>query len=366
MSFVMTHLDGRPEYKLPRLQKLVTFLESQPQTLTWTKTLYFGRLTPNSCHHWNEDNRKKRDEEYSALEPRLLVILLQMTNLSYLWLSFVSLDLSIVSFIARSRSLETLEISAPVQPDSSNAASISFLRESGAEKSTLRTFRWSSHCTGQEEALAVILYSSQNLTELCCWSPELASIISTRLPDQVFHNLRTLDLVISPQDSAIDSFLHLGLKYPSLITLKLSTDGLERPIQLLRRLEARGINSRDFPSIEIVGGPLPLVVVLTRGRRVREIRAYCAEYGLPSYRTVDQLALIESHADITSLYLGVSRWDEGDIEAVGRLFPHLENLEYIASNDDMNFLFVGMAREQVHVASTVKVSENAQSINLQQ
>ncbi|KAG8983699.1 hypothetical protein FRB90_005830, partial [Tulasnella sp. 427] len=136
MSFAITLIDGRPEYKLPRLQKFITLLENQPQTLAWIKALYFGRLATASCQWRDEADRKKRDEEYSALKPRLLAFLLQMINLSYLWLSGVSLDLSILSFVVRSGSLETLEISAAVQPDPPNAALIPSLCKGGAERST--------------------------------------------------------------------------------------------------------------------------------------------------------------------------------------------------------------------------------------
>ncbi|KAG8965634.1 hypothetical protein FRC00_010187 [Tulasnella sp. 408] len=332
ISFVISEMDL--DQKLPTLKQLVLLLEEQPHMTKWVQKLYMGKqpsIRPSGQH----DDHATRMQEYSALVSRLHSLFQRMPNLKALYLIYMPITPSIHARILQSQTLRELYLEGVSFPD---PVSIPSVGEFEAEGLNLEVFNWASPMTRQAEEAAVALIARlQNVMEMQLWTREgttVPSIVERRIPSQVFQSLHTLTITIPPGNSAAEGFLHLGLRSPSLKSLQLHRSYQETPRQLANRLEARGIGTQHFSSIQIFKGPLPLAVVFGKGRPIREfwidgeVMPYEPQDGTS---TVDDLARLQSKADITYLYLGVPKWNENDFVILGERFPLLETFTYFDS-----------------------------------
>ncbi|KAG9049496.1 hypothetical protein FS837_010092 [Tulasnella sp. UAMH 9824] len=332
LSFVVSEMDL--EQKIPTLKQLALLLDEQPHVLKWVQKLFMGKQ-PSIRPTGQLDDHAIRMQEYSALVSRLHSLFQRMSNLKALHLIYMPITLPIHVKILQSQTLKELHLEGISFPD---PVSIPSVGEFKAEGLNLEVFKWASPMTGRAEEAAVALIARlQNVVEMQCWTRDGAtvpSIIERRLPNQVFQSLHALIITVPPGDSAAEGFMHLGLRSPNLKSLQLHRSYEETPRQLADRLEARGIGTQHFSSIQIFKGPLPLAVVFGKGRPIREfwIDGEVSPYEpQDETSTVDDLALLESKADITYLYLGVPKWNENDFVIVGERFPLLETFTYFQS-----------------------------------
>lgn len=332
------------DQKLPTLKQLALLLEEQPHMIKWVQKLYMGKQ-PSTRPSGQRDDHATRMQEYSELVSRLHSLFQRMSNLKALYLIYMPITPSIHVRILQSRTLKELHLDGISFPD---PVSIPSVGEFGAEGLDLEVFDWASSMTRRAEEAAVGLIARlQNVMEMHLWTQEgttVPSLIERRLPNQVFQSLHTLTITIPPGDSAAEGFMHLGLRSPSLKSLQLHRSYEETPRQLANRLEARGMGAQHFSSIQIFKGPLPLAVVFGKGRPIREfwIDGEVMPYEpQDEISTVDNLALLQSKADITYLYLGVPKWNENDFVIVGERFPLLETFTYFESGGtDQSVLIV--------------------------
>ncbi|KAG8943672.1 hypothetical protein FRC04_002572 [Tulasnella sp. 424] len=339
VSFVAS--DRNLDHKLPVLKHVVALLEERPHMVKWIRKLYMGK-EPGIRPPGQNSEQVARVQEYSALGSRLHSLFLRMSNVQCLHLVYLPISPPIYFNILQSTALKKLHLEGI---SFSNLITVPSIEEVNAEGLDLQVLNWASPVSGRaEEAAVALIARSQNLVEMQCWTPEgtdIPSIIERRVPNQVFRSLRTLIVTVPPGDSALDGFLHLGLRCPSLKSLQLHRSYQETPRQLADRLKVRGIKARHFSSLQTFKGPLPLAVVLGKDRPIHE---FWIDGEIMSYepqddtRTADDLALLKSKVDVTYLYLGVPRWDEDDFEAVARRCPRLETFTYESRSTDQSVL----------------------------
>ncbi|KAG8907498.1 hypothetical protein FRC01_007657 [Tulasnella sp. 417] len=346
--------------KLRRIEELLDFLEHRPELKTWVRVLSAGRESP-SLWRPRGDNF---ESHYLAVEQRIFKFIPELRRLNSLRCGFMSFPSSVLAGLLQLPQLERLEFEEfrVIQNPSEKTPDWDAVDQHRTALRYLTVNAVGPPSTPTTSAM-VHLLKQENLVDLT-YRPHvflqvhrgvsLLWTISSHTPDYVFTSLRQLHIMLPPSDVEAQHFVELGGRCPNLTSLTITWNFLDTTSQLEDRLKRGGLTACHFPALQRFEGPFSLAPIFAQGRPVHTIFSDMFTQLRGADRNENRIPLplniaaLKPSISLRVLHLVVSRWSDGDIEAIARHHPELEELVYECLETDA---MVGDCSDPTHTAS---------------